>query len=185
MKFSFMFMSFVASGSPCSAYLRQQFCAMATPERPVTFRGLIAAAPDSSPAHCSAPPLQADFRLPRLQRDVEAITRPRAPLRPLKWENDSSADAVVEFRLDLADAAVVKVEAAEAEEEAEAPRLLCARMAAVRVSPVPVVVARAKKPGRPKGSKSRPRVEPRHDISAPPEREKARKASAKIAAMRR
>ena len=114
---------------------------------------------------------------------MEAITRPRAPLRPLKWEDDSSADAVVEFRLDLADAAIVKVEAAEAEEEAEAPRLLCARMAAVRVSPVPVVVARAKRPGRPQGS--RPRVEPRHDISAPPEREKARKASAKIAAMRR
>ena len=175
-------LSSVASKAPC-VYLRHHspssLRAMSTPQRPVIFRGLIVATPDLSPAHCSAPPLQADFRLPCLQRDVEAVTRPRAPLRPLKWEDDSSADAVVEFRLDIADALEVKVEAAEAEEEAEAPHLLCARMAAVRVSQEPVVKPRG--PGRPKGSKSRPRVKPEFDTSAPPERDEARKARARWA----
>ena len=154
---------------------------MATQGQTVTFRGLITAAHDVSPAHCSAPPLQAGFRLPRLKRDVEAVTRPRAPLHPLKWEEHSSVDAVVEFRLDFADEVVVKVEAAEAEEEAEAPHPLCARMAAVRVSQEPAIVVTPRKPGRPKGSRSKPRVEPEFDTSAPPEREKAKKARAKWA----
>ena len=152
---------------------------MSAPQRPFVFRGLIVATPEHSPAHCSAPPLQAEFRLPRLQRDVEAVTRPRAPLHPLKWEENSSVDAVVEFRLDFADEVVVKVEAAEAEEEAEAPHPLCARMAAVRVSQEPVVKPRG--PGRPKGSKSRPRVKPEFDTSAPPERDEAKKARARWA----
>ena len=174
-------MTVSTSRSPCNILTPSSFHAMATPRRPVTFRGLITAAPDLSPAHCSAPPLQADFRLPRLQRDVEAVTRPRAPLHPLKWEDSSSADAVVEFRLDFADAVEVKVEAAEAEEEAEAPHPLCARMAAVRVSPEPATVVKPRRPGRPKGSRSKPRVEPEFNTSAPPERDEARKARAKWA----
>ena len=158
---------------------------MSAPQRPFVFRGLIVATPEHSPAHCSAPPLQAEFRLPRLQRDVETVTRPRAPLRPLKWEDESSADAVVEFRLDVADALEVKVEAAETEEEAEAPRLLCARMAAVRVSQEPATINKPRGPGRPKGSKSKPRVEPVFDTSAPPERDEAKKARARWAPRRK
>ena len=138
------------------------------------------------PAHCSSPPLQAAFRLPRLPRDVEAVTRPRRPLRPAKWEEASDADAVWEFDIGQLDEVVVKVEA---EEVAEAPievreeREVRAQFLALRVAP-PAPAAAHRKPGRPKGSKSRPRVEPRHDKSAPPEREEARKASARIAAQK-
>ena len=110
------------------------------------------------------------------------------PLRPAKWEGESSTDAVVEFGIGRCDEVVVKVEA---EEEAEAPadrneeREVRVQLSALRVTPPAPASAQRRAPGRPKGSKSRPRVEPRHDISAPPEREKARKASAKIAAMKR
>ena len=158
---------------------------MYTQQRPIVFRGIVTATLDESPAHCSAPPLHADYRLPRLPRDVEAVTRPRAPLRPLKWENNSSTDAVADFRLDATDALEVKVEAAETEEEAEAPRLLCARMAAVRVSPEPATINKPKGPGRPKGSRSKPRVEPEFDTSAPPERDEAKKARARWAPRRK
>ena len=139
------------------------------------------------PAHCSSPPIQAAFRLPRVPRDVEAVTRPRLPLRHIKWEEASEANAVVEFGIGRLDEVVVKVEA---EEVAVAPvpkeeeREVRAQFSALRVAP-PAPAAAKRTPGRPKGSKSRPRVEPRHDISAPPEREEARMASARIAAMRR
>ena len=99
----------------------------------------------------------------------------------MKWEGESTTGAVAEFRMDVADELEIKVEAADAEEVAEAPRLLCARLAAVRVSPEPAAVNRPRGPGRPKGSKSRPRVEPEFDTSAPPERDEARKARAKWA----
>ena len=141
------------------------------------------------PAHCSSPPLQAAFRLPRLPRDVETVLRPRTPLRPAKWEVASDDFAVVEFGIGRLDEIRVKVEA---EEAAEAPlvvegvREVRAQFATLRVAPpAPAAASCPRKPGRPKGSKSRPRVAPQHDISAPPEREKARMASAKIAAMRR
>ena len=138
------------------------------------------------PAHCSSPPLQAAFRLPRMSRDVEAVTRPRRPLFPAKWEGASETDAVVEFGIGRPDEVTVKVEA---EEVAEAPadimeeREVRAQFAALRVAPA--AASGPRRPGRPKGSKSRPRVEPRHDRSAPPEREEARKASARIAANKR
>ena len=154
---------------------------MSSTRGPVIFRGVITATPEETPAHCSAPPLQADYRLPRLSRDVEAITRPRAPLRPLKWEEESTTGAVAEFQMDIADELEVKVEAADPEEVAEAPRLLCARLAAVRVSPEPAAVSRPRGPGRPKGSKLRPRVKPEFDTSAPPERDEAKRARAKWA----
>ena len=149
-----------------------------------------AAFQDGSPAHCSAPPLQAAFRLPRLPRDVETVTRLRMPLRPTKWERESEAGAVHEFVLDRLDVADIKVEAEEVEEapieveEVEENRAIRAQLSALSVAP-PAAADRPRGPGRPKGSRSRPRVEPRHDTSAPPEREKARKASARIAAMRR
>ena len=94
---------------------------------------------------------------------------------------------MVEFGIGRLDEVAIKVEA---EEVVEAPvaaqeeREVRAQLSALRVAP-PAPAAAKRTPGRPKGSKSRPRVEPRHDRSAPPEREKARKASAKIAAMRR
>ena len=139
---------------------------------------------DVQPAHCSSPPLQAAFRLPRLSRDVECVTRPRMPLRPAKWEGESSTDAVVEFGIGRFDEVVVKVEA---EEEAEAPidlkeeREVRVQLSALRVAPPAPATAQRRAPGRPKGSTSRPRVEPRFDVSAPPDREKARLARARIA----
>ena len=80
----------------------------------------------------------------------------------------------------------------EAEEGAEAPvedeerdeeeRSVCARLSAIRVAtPAPAAIRR-RGPGRPRGSTSKPRVEPRFDRSAPPERAMARKAMAKITA---
>ena len=78
------------------------------------------------------------------------------------------------------EAAEVKVEVKE-EEEVEVvqdPRQLCVRLAAVHIVPA------ANQPrgrGRTKGSKSRPRVDLRHDTSAPPERAEAAKAQAKMA----
>ena len=154
------------------------------------FEGLAAAALQyGSPAHCSAPPLHAAFRLPRLPRDVEAVTRPRMPLRPTKWEQASEAGAECDYTLERLDIADIKVEAEEAEEEpieVEENRGVRggAQFSALSVTP-PAAAGRPRGPGRPKGSRSRPRVEPCHDISAPPEREKARKASARIAAMKR
>ena len=143
------------------------------------FHGIIAATPDETPAHCSAPPLQASFHLPRLSRDAEAITRPRTPLRATKWESASEPGAVFEYGVDLFDEVEVKV-------EAEAPVVvgagqLCARISAIRIAPLAEAANQPKGPGRPKGSKSKPRVEPRFNRSAPPEREEAKKALAKIA----
>ena len=90
--------------------------------------------------------------------------------------------AVCEFVMDPPVEVKVEVDAP-VEVGAEADRL-CARVSAVKIEAPPQVVSRPRGPGRPKGSKSRPRVEPRHDKSAPPEREEARKASARIAAQK-
>ena len=120
-----------------------------------------------------------------MPRDVEAVTRPRAPLFPAKWEEASETEAVVEFGIGRLDEVAVKVEAeevAEAPVNAEDERGVRAQFATLRVAP-PAAAKRA--PGRPKGSRSKPRVEPRHDKSAPPERLKAREATARIAAMKR
>ena len=144
----------------------------------------LAADQPEGPAYCSSPPLQAAFRLPRVTRDVEAVTRPRVPLRPAKWEEASDTGAVVEFGIGRLDEVAVKVEA---EEVAEAPvevkeeREVRAQFSALRVAPPAPAAARKRAPGRPKGSTSRPRVEPRFDRSAPPDREEARKARARIA----
>ena len=163
------------------------------------------------PAHCSSPPLQAAFRLPRVSRDVEAVLRPRTPLRPAKWEVASDTYAVVEFGIGRLDEVRVKVEAeeaaeappvryvsrmvrvkVEAEEAAGTPliveedREVLTQFATLRVAPpAPAAASGPRKPGRPKGSRSRPRVAPQHNTAAPPEREQARVATAKIAAMRR
>ena len=141
------------------------------------------------PAHCSSPPLRAAFRLPRLPRDVENVLKPRTPLRPVKWEVASEDFAVVEFGIGRLDEIRVKVEE---EETAEAPlvveevREVRAQFATLRVAPpAPAAASCPRKPGRPKGSKSRPRVAPQHNIAAPPERKKAREAAAKITAMKR
>ena len=144
--------------------------------RPIVFRGIV----EEAPAHCSAPPLQSNFRLPRLSRDAEAVTRPRSPLLPAKWEESSESGAVVEFGVDEFDEAEVKVEEEEPIEVAEGQQGLCARLSAIRILPQATATVRPRGPGRPKGSKSRPRVEPRFDRSAPPERGEAKKATARI-----
>ena len=72
----------------------------------------------------------------------------------------------------------VKVEAEAPIEVVADPRQVCAQLSTVSVG-------RSKGPGRPKGSKSKPRVEPRFDTSAPPERDEAKKALAKIASKQR
>ena len=140
-----------------------------------------AALQEGTPAHCSSPPLQAAFRLPRLPRDVEAVMRPRMPLRPTKREGASEAGAVWEFGIDRLDEVEIKVEAEAPVEVGAEARRLCARVLAIRIAPPAQAASQPKGPGRPKGSKSKPRVEPRFDRSAPPEREEAKKALAKIA----
>ena len=102
-------------------------------------------------AHCSAPPLQVSFRLPRLSRDVEAVIRPRTPLRPTKQEGGSETGAEAEFVLDDADEAKVKVEAEEQIEVAEDPRQLCARLAVVRIVQQDPAANQPRGPIRPKG----------------------------------
>ena len=154
-------------------------------EQRIIFRGIIRPAEP----HCSAPPLQSHFRLPRLSRDAEAVTRPREPLWAVKEEAASECEAVVEFALGALDDVAVKVEAEEEAEEpveegVEASRVR-AQFSAITIAPPAPTASHPRKPGRPKGSKSRPRVAPRFDVSAPPEREEARMASARIAAMRR
>ena len=155
--------------------------AMSSSRKTVVFHGVIAATLQD-PAHCSAPPLQASFRLPRLSRDVEAVTRPRSPLRAIKVERESESGAVYGFDMDPFDEVEVKVEAdAPVEAEAEAGRL-CVRVSAIEIAPPALAAIGSKKPGRPKGSKSKPRVEPQFDTAAPPVRKEARKALARIAA---
>ena len=147
---------------------------------PIVFRGTISAVPDVAQAHCSAPPLQASFRLPRLSRDAEAVTRPRTPLRATKQEDVSEAGAVAEFHLDVADEAKVKVEAGEPVRVEVDPRQLCTRLAAVWIAPRAPAAVMPRGPGRPKGSKSKPRVQQRFNVSAPPDREEAKKARARM-----
>ena len=154
---------------------------MSSPVRTVVLRNVVAAAPEEAPAHCSAPPLQAARRLPRLSRDAESVTRPRAPLRPSKWEEESTTGAEAEFSVGLADELEVKVEAVDPVAVAEDQPQLCARLSAVRIAPRSAAASQPRKPGRPKGSRSRPRVEPRFETSAPPERDEAKKARAKWA----
>ena len=79
---------------------------------------------------------------------------------------------------------MVKVEEEEPIELAEVEQGLCARLSAVRILPQATATVRPRGPGRPRGSKSRPRVEPRFDKSAPPERSEAKKASARIQSRR-
>ena len=144
--------------------------------RSIVFRGII----EEAPAHCSAPPLHSSFRLPRLSRDAECVTRPRSPLLPAKWEEESESGAVVEFGVNEADECVVKVEAEDPIEVEEVQQGLCARLSAVRILPQSAATVKPRGPGRPKGSKSRPRVKPQYDWSAPPERGEAKKATARI-----
>ena len=182
----------VCARSPCSKCSPSKFSvnilrrssptpAAMSAQGAVIFRGVMSAAPEDAQAHCSAPPLQASFRLPRLSRDVEAVTRPRAPLLDMKWEQPSESGAVADFAVDVWDEVEVKVEEEEEPiEVAEVPQGLCARLSAVRILPQAPATVKPRGPGRPRGSKSRPRVEPQFDKSAPPERSEAKKASARI-----
>ena len=154
-------------------------------QRTIVFGGNVVAAFPDGASTCSAPPLHSSFRLPRLSRDAEAFTRPRTPLRPAKKEEASEAEAVFDFGINQLDEIVeFKVEAEEATEapvDAEPERGVRAQMSALRVAPPAPATAPRRGPGRPKGSTSRPRVEPRFDISAPPDRVEAKLARARIA----
>ena len=154
-------------------------------QRTMFFGGNVVAAFPSDASACSAPPLHSSFRLPRLSRDAEAMTRPRTPLRPTKREEASETEAVFDFGIDQLDEIVeFKVEAEEATDapiEAEPERGVRAQMSALRVAPPAPAEAVRRAPGRPKGSASRPRVEPMFDKAAPPDREKAKLARARIA----
>ena len=159
-------------------------------QRKMVFGGnVVTTFPGDASSHCSAPPLQSSFRLPRLSRDAEAVTRPRTPLRPAKREEVSEAGATFDFGIDRLDEVVeFKVEAEEATEgpvEVGEERKVCAQLSALRVAPPAPAADCPRRPGRPKGSQSGPRVEPRYDISAPPERLEAKVATARIAAMKR
>ena len=90
--------------------------------------------------------------MPRLPRDIEAVMRPRAPLRPIKWEEASETDAVVEFGIGRLDEVAVKEEAEEVTEapvEAEPEREVRAQMSALRVAPPAPAAAHRRTPGRP------------------------------------
>ena len=159
-------------------------------------------------AYCSAPPLTSSFRPPRLSRAEEA-RRPRAPLRVVKREVRESEPDSVEFAVDVNDEVDVKPDIRVKIERD--PRHLTARVAAITIRQPPssasseepqrpttasyrtqplcgVPSARLgpadppRRPGRPKGSKSRPRIAARTTTATPPVRLAATKANARMAA---
>ena len=141
-----------AAGAKSPEPNRRSEVAGARSPHPVVFSGAFSTVHGVTQAHCSAPPLQASFRLPRLSRDAEAVTRPRTPLRAAKWEQDSEAGAVAEFALDIADKVQIKVEAEEPIEVAEAPHQLCPRLSTVASFAGPSR-GQAKRPRPPEGVK--------------------------------
>ena len=162
-------------------------------------------------SHCSAPPLQSTFRPPRLSREAEAVLPPRAPLRPTKKEvRESETSSSVEFFIDDAEDVKVKVEASvevtedprqlcarlaairvaqpaptasSSSKEVAGPSGTAYRTQALRRIPSaqlgPAEPPRGR--GRPKGSKSRPRVALTFVTSAPPDRVAAAEARSKMA----
>ena len=160
-------------------------------------------------SNCSAPPLLSSFRPPCLSREAEAVLRPRAPLRPTKREVRESEASLAEFVLDDADAkvkveapvivaqdpcqlcvrlAAVRIEppapsASSSSEDITGPSGTAYRMQVIRrirsgqLGPADPPRGR----GRPKGSKSRPRVPLTFGTSAPPERAAAVQARAEMA----
>ena len=162
-------------------------------------------------SYCSAPPLETYsclFLPPRLTRAQEA-RRPRAPLRVVKREVRESELDSVEYTVDAADEVDVKPDIGP--EIKRDPRQLMARVAAIAIRRPPsaasleeaqwpaatnyrtqplcsVPSARLgpadppRRPGRPKGSKSRPRIAAVTTTVTPPVRVAAAKACAKMAA---
>ena len=161
-------------------------------------------------SHCSAPPLQSSFCPPRLSREAEAVLWPRAPLRPTKQEVRESEASSVEYCIDETDDVKVKVEApievvqdsrqmcvklatvrikqpaptasSSAEEFAEPSGTAYHTQALRRIPSCQLGTADPPRGrGRPKGSKSRPRVSLTFGTSAPPEQAAAAKARAEMA----
>ena len=158
-------------------------------------------------AYCSAPPLESSFRPPCLSRETEAV-RPRAPLWPIKREVRESEASSVEFVLDDALEADVKVKVEALVMVEQEPRQLCVRLAAVSIRQAassssedvagpsgmayptqalrripssqlgPADPSRGR--GRPKGSKSRPRVPLTFGTSVPPKWAAAARARAEM-----
>ena len=144
-------------------------------------------------SYCSAPPLISSHLPPRLSRAEEA-RRPRAPLRTIKAEvRESEADSAdFTFKDEDVNVDVKPVIVPD-------PRHLSARVAAIsirqpesggedrhasfRTQPLCRVPSSQLgpgdppiRPGRPKGSKSRPKIAPVPDLPTPPVRAAAAKA---------
>ena len=155
-------------------------------------------------SYCSAPPLATSSRIllpPRPTRAEEA-RRPHAPLRAVKAEVRESEAESVEFVFE--DEEEEKAEDVKPKIELD-PRQLSARVAAIsirqpssaasassgeerdgsfrtqppcRVPPSQLGPADPpRRPGRPKGSKSRPRIVPIPDLPVPPVRAAAARAA--------
>ena len=162
-------------------------------------------------AYCSAPPINTSFCPPRLSRKEEAV-RPRASLRPVKREvRESEADSA-EFVFDKEDERPIKVEppvkverdprqlcvglaaisirqpasaASSSSEEVAGPKGTAYRTQALRRIPSSRL-GLADPPrgrGRPKGSKSRPRIALTYGLAVPPERAPSVKARENLAKM--
>ena len=162
-------------------------------------------------AYCSAPPLRtSSLRPPPLYRDEE-VRRPCAPLRPVKQEVRESEVDSVEFIVDERDKEVEDVKLAARPFKVEASLRVGLAAISLRPPPssastsseeaaaaapgpshrtqalcrIPFsVLGPADQPGgrgRPKGSKSRPRIA--FGLSTPPERAAKLEAEEKIAKM--
>ena len=159
-------------------------------------------------AYCSAPAIQTSLLPTRLSRGAEAVW-PRAPPRPVKrevWESEAES---AEFVVNVKDEQAVKIEAPIKVERD--PRQLCVRLATVSIwQPTSAASSSSSDAGpsgtayrmqalrripsshlgpadppqgrgRPKGSKSRPRIPLTFVLSVPPERAASMEARKSIA----
>ena len=144
--------------------------------------------------YCLAPPLTTSPHVllpPRLSRAEEA-RGPHAPLRPVKREIRESESESVEFVVDEEEVErPIKVER-QVKIEPD-PRQLSVRIAAIAIRPkstastVPFGQLGPADPprgcGRPKGSKSRPRIPKIYGLPVPPERAAAARACEEMTAL--
>ena len=161
-------------------------------------------------SYCSAPPLATSSRLllpPRISRAQEA-RRPRAPLWEVKREVRESEPDSTEYAIGADDVVYVKPDIGPVVERD--PRQLTARVAAIAIQEAPSAASSPEaqrpstsnyrtqalcsvpsarlgpadppqRPGRPKGSKSRPRFAAVTTTTTPPVRLAAAKANVKMA----
>ena len=165
----------------------------------------MASADHAHESYCSAPPLRTSSHLllpPRISRAQEA-RRPHAPIREVKREVDESEPDSAEYGIGASD--VIDVKPDVKPKIAMDHRQLTVRVAAIAIRPATspasspeaqspsyrtqalcnVPSARLgpadppRRPGRPKGSKSRPRIAAVATSTTPPVREAAKASAAK------